>query len=376
MEIVIKEVVTKSDRKKFAQYPNQLFKNCPNYIPPLLSEDIAALSEKNPARDYCDAKYWLAYCEDRIVGRVAAIINRRANEQWNEQKVRFGWFDFIEDINVCKKLLEKVETYGIEHGMTEMHGPMSFTDLDKECWVIKGFDQRQNMSLLYNPPYYVDFIEQLGYKITCEWAQCEMPASQPIPEKVARINKLIMEKYNLRLVKFKSCKEILSYGKSFFDALNDAFSNGKLYGFVPLTEKEVKMYVKMYFSVLDPELVSFVVDENDNVVAFGLSIPDLNHGLRKAKGRLFPFGWFHILRSLRRYDTIDLLLNGVRHDWQKRGIHSIYYSHMNEVAIRKGIKTAYTNPQIVGNEAVKIWSTTYESKEIIRRAVFEKSIIQ
>ena len=376
MEITIKEVLTKNELKKFAEFPNKLFKHCSNYVPSLVSDEMATLSRKNPAHEYCDSKYWLAYSGDKIVGRVAAIINRRANESWNEKKVRFGFFDFIEDINVCKKLIEKVEEFGREYGMTEVHGPMAFTDMDKECWITKGFEERQNLTLLYNLPYYIDFIEQLGFKITCEWAQNKMPASQPIPEKVARINKLIMEKYNLRLLKFKSSKEIMPYAKSFFSALNDAFNSGGLYSFVPLTEKEINIYIKSYFSVLDPKLVSLVVDENNEVVAFGLSIPDLNEGFKKANGKLFPFGWFHILKCLYKYDTIDLLLNGVRSDWQKKGVHSIYYSDMNEVAIANGIKTAYTNPQIIGNEAVKIWSNSYDCEEVIRRAVFAKPIEQ
>jgi hypothetical protein len=374
MEIVIKEVITKSELRTFVEFPNKLFRKCKNYIPSLISDDLSTLSKKNPAHEYCDSKLWMAYIGGRVVGRVAAIINRKANERWNEKKVRFGWFDFVEDINVCSKLLEKVEEFGRENGMTEIHGPMSFTDMDKECWITKGFDERQNMTLLYNLPYYVEFIERLGYGITCEWAQNKMPASQPVPEKVARINSLIMEKYNLRLLKFKSCKEIIPYAKSFFEALNEAFNSGGIYSFVPLSVKEIDIYIKSYFSVLDPKLVSLVVDENDQVVAFGLSIPDLNEGFRKANGHLFPFGWFHILKCLYKYDTIDLLLNGVRPEWQKRGVHSIYYSDMNEVAIKHGIKTAYTNPQIIGNEAVKIWSNNYESEEVIRRAVFGKPL--
>ncbi len=374
MEIVIKEVLTKKDKRKFVEFPNKLFKDCDNYVPSLLSDDLNTLSEKNPAHEYCESKYWLAYSGNKIVGRVAAIINHKANERWNEKKVRFGWFDFIENIDVCQKLLEKVEEFGRQNGMTEIHGPMSFTDMDKECWITKGFDERQNMTLLYNLPYYIDFIERLGYKITCEWAQNKMPASQPVPDKVARINKLIMEKYSLRLLKFNKCKEIIPYAKSFFEALNEAFNSGGIYSFVPLNEKEINIYIKSYFSILDPKLVSMVVDENDQVVAFGLSIPDLNKGFKKANGRLFPFGWFHILKCLYKYDTIDLLLNGVRPDWQKRGVHSIYYSDMNEVAIAHGIKTAYTNPQIIGNEAVKIWSNNYECEEVIRRAVFAKPL--
>jgi len=370
--IIIKEVTKRSDIRAFIRFPNVLFKNVPTYIPPLMGDEMALLTEKNPSLEHCDLKMWLAYRGKEIVGRVAGIINYSVNERWNKKAVRFGWFDFVEDYDVFSQLLDQVVEWGRSKGMTEVEGPFGFTDMDKECWVIEGFDQRQNISTLYNPKYYIDFIQRAGYEIPCTWAQYQIPASQPVPEKVARINELILQKYHLRILKFKSRKEVFPYARKFFYTINSSFSD--LYDFVPLTEKEIDVYINEYFPFINLDFASFVVDEEDNLVAFGLSIPDLNAAYKKANGHLFPFGWIYILRALHKFTDIDLLLNGVHPDWQKRGVHSIYYSQMNINAIKHGVRWAYSNPQIIGNEAQRIWDTTYKSQPLIKRAVFRKMI--
>lgn len=372
MDIKVKEVETRSELKKFIKFPNTLFKNVPTYIPPLISDEIALLTDKNPSLDHCSLKLWLAYRNGEIVGRVAAIINRTVNQVWNKKAVRFGWFDFIEDFDVCKILLDKVIEYGHEHGMNQIEGPFGFTDLDKECWVIDGFENYQNISTLYNPKYYVDFIERLGYSIVCRWQQFKMPASQPIPDKVGRINELILKRYNLKLLKFKKRSEIMPYARKFFLTINASFKD--LYDFVPLTDKEIDNYTKQYFPFVNLQFANFVVDEDDNLVAFGLSIPSLTKAFQKAGGKLFPFGWYHILKALRKFDEIDLLLNGVHPDWQKRGVHSIYYAEMNRNAQLNKVKWAYTNPQILGNEAERVWETTYDTTPLMTRAIFSKEI--
>ena len=371
-EIIVKPVQGRRDLKRFIAFPNRLFAEVPSYIPPLNSDEKKLLTEKNPSLDHCSRELYLAWRDGQVVGRVAAIINRTVNEHWNKKAVRFGWFDFIEDYDVFTALLDKVIDYGRRHGMTEIEGPFGFTDMDKECWVIDHFDARQNLSTLYNPEYYVRFIERAGYEIKCKWQQYSMQANQPVPDKVARLNKIIMEKYHLRLVKVKRRKELIPYARQFFHAINESFKD--LYDFVPMTEKEIDTYIKEYFPFVNLEFVQFVVDENDKLVGFGLSIPDLNAGYKKANGRLFPFGWYHILKALRKFDTIDLLLNGVLPEWQKRGVHSIYYSDMNEAAIRHNVHTGYTNPQIIGNEAVKIWETQYSTTPLMQRAVFGKKL--
>ena len=369
--IVVKEVVSRRDLNKFIAFPNILFKNVPTYVPPLNRDEKALLTDKNPSLEHCDLQMYLAYIDGKVVGRVAAIINHTVNSHWNKKSVRFGWFDFIEDFDVCKALFDKVVEYGKSKGMTEIEGPFGFTDMDKECCVIDGFDARQNLSTLYNPKYYIDYIERLDCKILCRWQQYKMPASQPIPDKVARINQLILERYNLKLLRFKKRKEVYPYARKFFHTLNDSFKD--LYDFVPMTEKEIDVYIKEYFPFINLDFCNFVVDKDDNLVAFGLSIPSLTEAYQKAKGRLFPFGWYHLLRALHKYDTVDLLLNGVHPEWQKRGVHSIYYAEMNRNAIKNNVVWAYTNPQIIGNEAEKIWGT-YQTEPLMQRAVFGKSI--
>ena len=370
--ITIRTVASRRDLKKFIAFPNKLFKDVPSYIPALNFDERNLLTDKNPALEHCSRELFLAERDGMIVGRVAAIIHSSVNEHWNKKSVRFGWFDFIEDYEVFTALLDKVAEYGRTHGMTEIEGPFGFTDMDKECWAIDNFDARQNTSTLYNPEYYVKFIERAGYEIKCKWQQYVMPANQPVPDKVARLNTLIMEKYHLHLVKTKRRKDLIPYAWQFFHAINDSFKD--LYDFVPMTEKEIKVYIDEYFPFVNMDFVQFVVDENDKLVGFGLSIPDLTKAYKKANGRLFPFGWYYILRALKKFDTIDLLLNGVLPEWQKRGVHSIYYSDMNVSAIKHNVHTAYTNPQIIGNEAVKIWETQYNTTPLMQRAVFGKAL--
>lgn len=370
--ILIKEVSGKKQLRQFVKFPNRLFKDVPSYIPCLIFDEINTLTDKNPSLEHSDLRLWLAYRDNKIVGRVAGIINHSVNERWNKKAVRFGWFDFIEDFDVCSALINQVIEWGKSKGMNEIEGPFGFTDMDKECWVIDNFDARQNLTTLYNPEYYIRFVERLGFNIKCRWEQNKLLASQPIPDKVARINQLILEKYNLRILRFKSRKQLYPYADKFFKTLNHAFKD--LYDFVPLTQKEIDNYISQYFPFVNLEFANFVVDKDDNIIAFGLALPDLNKGFKKANGSLFPFGWYHILRSLHHFDTLDLMLNGVHPDWQKRGVHSIYYAEMNHNSIKRNIQDAYTNPQISGNEAAKIWSTQYNTEHLMYRAIFGKPI--
>lgn len=372
--ITIKPVASRRDLNKFIEFPNKLFKDSPTYIPPLHMDEVALLTKKNPSLEHSDLSMWLALRDGKIVGRVAAIINHTVNEVWNKKVVRFGWMDSIEDYEVFKALIDTVIDYGRGKGMTEIEGPMGFTDMDKECWAIDNFDARQNMTLLYNPEYYIRFIERMGFEIICKWQQNKMPASQPIPDKVQRINGLIAEKYKLRTVQLKKRSDVMPYAHKLFETYNHSFKD--LFDFVPLTEKEIKVYVGQYIPFLNLKLVNLVVDEQDNLVAFGVAMPDLNAAYKKANGRLFPFGWYHLLKGVyaKKFDTIDLLLNGVHPDWQKRGVHSIYYAEMNRNTIELGVKHAYTNPQMIGNEAEKIWHTTYDTEMLMTRAVFAKKI--
>ena len=368
--VEIKLVSTKKELKEFIRFPHDLFRGNEYWVPPLDSDEMDTLrKDKNPAFEHCEAEYWLAYKDGRIAGRIAGIINHPANKKWGKF-VRFGWVDFIDDIEVVEALFRTVEEWGKSKGMEKIQGPLGFIDMDNEGMLVEGFDKMPTIANIYNYPYYPQMMVKLGYEGKEDWIQFKMKASQSIPEKMERINNLIKEKYNLKVLSFKKKKELLPYAKPLFNTLNLAFSN--LYGYSELTEKEIDRLVKNYFTFINPELVCIVVDEKDEVVAFGISMPTLSKAFQKAKGKLFPFGFIHILKALKNMDEIDLYLNGVHPDWQKKGVHSLYYVEMNKAFIRNNIKVAITNPQLENNvNAVNVWSN-YENEPYLRRRCYEK----
>ena len=367
MEISIKKVTTKSDLRKFINYPYSLYKGNNYWCPPVRFDEKNTLSRtKNPAFEFCEAEYFLAYRGKEIVGRVAAIINYKANERWNEKLVRFGWIDFIDDLKVTEKLLETVTNWGKEKGMTGIHGPMGFSDMDYEGMLIKGFDEQGTLATIYNYPYYPEHMTLLGFEKAADWLQYEFDVPQEIPEKVERVSKLMQEKYKLHIVDAKKAKDLLPYAAKMFVLLNQAFKD--LYGFTELTQKQIDMYVKAYFGFIRPEFVSLVVDEKDDIVGFGVSMPSLTKALRKANGKLLPFGFIHILRAMKKNNVIDMYLNGVRPDYHGKGVNSLYYNEMHKAYIKHGIRWAISNPQLDDNvKALSIWKNFNGRQHIIRR---------
>lgn len=376
MGIIIKEVTTRRDLKQFVKFPDALFKGQTNYIPPFHKDEMKKFSPvKNPAYKFCEVRLWLAYQDKKIVGRVCGIVNHFANAKWKEHKVRFGWFDFIPDIEVCKSLLQAVAEFGKTHQATVMHGPLGFTNMDKECWMIDNFDAHQNITTLYNPPYYVSYLQELGFHIDCEWQQYRVDIQQSLPESILRVNDIVKRKFGLRILKVKKRKDILPYAVSFFHAFNDSFKD--IYGFIPLPEDEIQVQIKNYFSFLNLDLVEFIIDKQGEVVGFGLGIPEIGQACVKAKGRLFPFGWIHILRALRHFHNVDLVLIGVRPDWQNKGIHAMIMTDMHRTILNNKCQYAYTNPQITDFDAVKMWERHYNFVvPTCRRAILSLHIEQ
>jgi GNAT superfamily N-acetyltransferase len=325
----------------------------------------------NPSFDYCEARYWLARNEKgEIVGRIAGIINNRAIEKWGQRLMRVGWVDFVDDLEVSGALFKTVEQWAKERGMEGTHGPLGFTDLDFEGLLVEGFDKVPTIANIYNYPYYVDHFEKHGFAKVEDWIQYLFNASQPIPEKVERINNLIMEKYGLRVLKFASSREVRPRAKEVFEVLNAAFVN--LYGFVSLTDKEINYYLKNYFGFIKPDFVSFVADSNDKIIGFAISMPSLSRAFQKAKGRLFPFGFIHILKALRKNDLVDLYLTGVHPEWQNKGVHSIFYTDLNKTFISNNIPLAISNPQLESNfHALGVWKN-YDKEFYIRRRCYRK----
>lgn len=372
-KIRIEEVVDKKGFNKFLKFPYKLFKDDKMWVPSLLMDERVTFNKKkNPVFEFCDYKIFLAYRGKEIVGRIVGMLNNRANEIWNQKRMRFGWFDYIDDVEVPDALLKAVENWAKEIGMNEVVGPMGFTDMDKEGMMVEGFDVNCPMACYYNPSYYPPLIEKLGYVKEVDWIQYEIKANQPIPEKVAKVNALIKDKYNLKIAEGLSKRQIIDlYAEKIFKVVNKSFAG--LFGYVPLNDKQLKFYVSQYFTFIDPKLVCFIVDEKDDVVAFGVSMPSFSEALRKGKGKLLPFGWYYLLKALKNYDYIDLYLNGVDPDWQNKGVHSLYYAEMNRRYIQLGAKMAIANPQLETNQASQIWEK-YDSRIAIRRRAYIKEI--
>ena len=374
MAVEIREIRTRKELKRFIEFANDLYKDCPYYCPPLFFDEMNCFTpEKNPALEVSEFRLWMAYRDNKPVGRIAGIINHRANEKWGFKHVRFGWFDFIDDFEVSKALLDTVAAWGKEHGMDALNGPVGFTDFDHEGLLLEGYEYLAPMASLYNYPYYVKHVDAYGLKKEVDWIEMQILPPLDWTERQERLCQVIMQRAKVHPVKVKNARELVRrFGTSYMDIIDQAYQ--RLYNFQPMTERQKNYYKDMYFPILNFDFVSLIVNEKDELVCVGLGMPDISKALRKCGGRLFPFGWYHILKAFRHFDTIDLLLNGVLPEWQKRGVHSIYYCDMNEAAIRYDVHTAYTNPQIIGNEAVKIWETQYNTTPLMQRAVFGKSL--
>ncbi len=371
--IEVKRITSLHDLKRFIAFPHKLYAGNKYWCPPLNFDELNTLrKDKNPAFEYCEADYWIAYRNGSAVGRIAGIINHKANECWNEKLVRFNWIDFIDDIEISRILTETVSDWGKEKGMEGIHGPLGFTDMDPEGMLIEGFEEQSSLAAIYNYPYYPAHMEQLGFSKATDWIQFEIKVPDAIPEKVERLSKIVLDKYHLHLLKHRKAKNIRPYARKLFTMYNESFRD--LYGFAPLTLKQIDIYTKQYFDFIRPEFVSLVLNDQDDIVGFGISMPSLAKALQKCKGKLFPFGFFHVLKALRKNDIIHMYLVGVRPEFQGKGVLALVYHELNKAYIEKGISLALTHPQLEENfKAVSIWKN-YDSRIYIRRRCFIKAI--
>ena len=332
--ITIKKVETKEDLKAFIEFHYDLYEGNEYDVPNLYSDEVNTLSkEKNAAFDFCVANYYLAIRDNKVVGRVAAIINNKANEKWNQKRVRFGWIDFIEDKEVLEALLKAVEDFGKAHGMNEIVGPLGFTDMDPEGMLTWGFDQLGTMPTIYNYDYYPRLLESLpGYEVDNKYVEYKLFVPDTVPEKYAKIAEMIQSRYNLRIKKLTK-KDVFEggYGKKIFELINSTYKD--LYGFSELSEKQIDQYINMYFPFADLSLITLVEDASaDNkLVGIGITLPSLSEALQKCKkGRLFPFGWFHLLRAIKFHKTkiVDLLLMGVLPEYRMKGVNALIFADL------------------------------------------------
>lgn len=376
MAVTVKKVSSRKELKLFAEFQNVLYKGNPYYVPTLASADLDIFDKKkNAAFDFCDADFFLAYKDGKLVGRVAAILNPRAIAKWEKNAVRFGWIDFIDDREVSAALLKAVEDWGRERGTTEIEGPLGFTDFDTEGMLVEGYDQLGTSVTFYHYPYYKEHLEALGYVKATDWLEFRMAIPDTLPEKYERYSKLLLEKYNLRIRKYNR-REIKKYdvGHKLFNLINQTYC--VLYGYSELSERQIDQYVKLYLGLLDLKLVSFIVDEKEDIVSFGVMIPSMSRALQKANGKYLPFGWYHLLKALvfKKTDTIDMLLIAVRPDYRKQGIPALVIYDLHPRLKKMGFKWCESNPELEDNVKVQnLWSI-FDPVQHKRRRVYEKSL--
>ena len=378
--IQIKKVETKKDLKAFIEFHYDLYEGNQYDAPNLYSDELNTLSRnKNAAFDFCEAEYFLALKEGKVVGRVAAIINNKANEKWDKKDVRFGWIDFIDDIEVSKALLKAVEDYGREKGMTSVVGPLGFTDMDPEGMLTWGFDQLGTMATIYNYDYYPKHMEKLGgWEKDNDYVEYRLDVPETAPEKYTKIAEMVEKRYNLHARKLTK-KEIFEggYGKKLFDLINVTYSH--LYGFSELSERQIDQYVKMYFPLADLDLITVVEDGNkDNqLVGLAITIPSLTRALQKChRGRLFPFGWWYLLRAIKFHKTevVDLLLIGVLPEYRSKGANSLVFADLIPRYVKYGFKWGETHVEMETNESVQSqWGpldpTMHKKRRCYRKAI-------
>ena len=377
MTVEIKKVSNKAELKKFIRFNYEFYKDNPYSVPDLYDDMLNTFSpQKNAAFEFCEADYFLAMRDGKIVGRVAAIINHRANETWNKKVVRFGWIDFVDDLDVSRALIDTVKQWGRERGMNEIEGPLGFTDMDAEGMLIDGFDQLSTMATIYNYPYYPEHMNLLGLERSADWVEMKVYIPDAIPEKHKRISAIIAQKYKLHIRKITNRKEIKETGiaHDIFRLINKAYT--PLFNYSQMTERQIDQYVNMYVPVLDLRMVSIVENEQNEIVAVGISMASLSEALQKAKGKLLPFGWFHRLKALKwkRPKMLDLLLVAVRPDYQGKGVNALLFTDLIPVYQELGFEYAETNPELEMNDKVQNQWQYFKTEQHKRRRCFKGSL--
>lgn len=372
--IIIKEVVNKNQLSKFIDFPFRLYQGNKYYVPQLKKDIEDTFSKnKNPAFEFCEAKYWLAYKGNKVVGRIAAIINHAFIEKWKNRYMRFGWMDFEEDEKITKALLEQVEMWAKEKGMTAVHGPLGFTNFDYTGLLIDGFDKLGTFATIYNYPYYPLFIERAGYIKDVDWVEYMIKLPKVVPEKLEKIAAIVQKRNHLRVVNAVTTKDKLSYAKEIFALINSTYAN--LYGTVDLTDKQIEYNTHKYLTFIRADFVSLVLDKNGELAAFGITMPSLSLALQKAKGSLYPFGFIHVLKAFKKNNLADLCLIAVRKDLQGKGVNAILMNELTKSHIKNGIEYAESNPELEENTKVQsIWEY-YETEQHKRRRCYIKNLV-
>lgn len=371
--ISIVPVTGKRMLRQFIQFPLDLYKDCDKWVPAFEDDEYKSLGPDNPSLAFCERELFLAFRGKQLAGRIAAIINHNANKKWKEETVRFGWFDVVDDFEVAKALVDRVIDWGRERGATKVKGPLGFTDMDREGLLVEGFENESPFTVIYNYPYYGEFLERMGFTKDADWTQRFVEFSDQLPP-MMKYADLVEKRYGVRLYQAKNLKQMARRGKEMFHVLNAAFAG--LYEYSKLSDEQIEGYVKQYVPVLNKDMVAFVVNEQDQLVAFTVTMPHISAGVRKAKGRIFPFGWLHILPHLnpRKNHIAEGLLIGVLPEYQTKGAALLMFKYLHENYIKLGIKRLLLNPQLEDNHKVQTLFGDYNPQPYQRRRSYVKEI--
>ena len=376
-KVEIREVTSKAALRRFVNYPNVLYKDVEQFVPAFYSDDLDDWNpKKNPAFAYCEAKCFLAYRDGKIVGRIGAILSHRANETWNTKRMRFSQVDFIDDREVSAALFGAVEDWAREKGMNQVHGPLGFCDLDREGMLVEGFDCRSMFITYYNHPYYLDHLTALGYIKDTDWVENLItlpPRDSETAQKLSRLSEWVLKRKKLHKAPITSRNQVtVKHIEQVFHLVNKAYA--PLYGVVELTENQIRKYARKFLPLVDPRLLSLVMDEQENLVAFGVCVPSMAEALKRCRGRLFPTGWIGILKSMQKNDTLDMLLIAVDPDLQGTGINAVVMDHILEGAAKLGMVYAETGPTLETNDKVQSQWKFFEHRQHKRRRCFMKNL--
>ena len=377
MSVEIKIVPkTKKELRKFVQFGTDLYKGNAYFVPPLKFDEVNTLNPAvNPAFEFCEAEYFMAFRDGKPVGRIGAIINRRVNEKDHKQELRFGFVDFIDDAEVSTALFDAAIAWGKKRGMTEIIGPLGFTDMDCEGMLVEGFDQLSTMATIYNYPYYASHLERMGFEKKTDWVEFKMTVPDAIPEKHLRIGEIVKKKYGLRTVRYNNRKKLVAeVGKPLFHLINEAYAD--LFGYSPLSDRQIDYYIAMYLPIVKFDHISIIKDANDDLIGVGIAIPSMSRALQKSRGKMLPFGWYHLARAifLSKTDTVDLLLVAIKPEYQGKGVNALLFTDLIPTFQKCKYRWAESNPELEVNTKVQSQWQYFETLQHKRRRAFGKQI--
>ncbi len=365
----IQEIKNDDEIKEFLAFQKRLYKGCPYYVPSLSGSEFRMIKE-HPALQFCTMKMWVARRDNEIVGRIAGIVNHKCNEIKEQKRVRFAWFDLIDDVEVARALLETVAQWGKQQGLDTICGPSRFSNMEKQSMLIEGFDHTPPITSDYNYPYYPELMDAVGFEKEVDYVQYRMRVTE-VPERMKHLADVLSKRYNVHLRHFKNRNELKESGKEFFYVLNESYAH--IFNFIPLTEEEIDWAVDENFMIANVKLCSMLEDENGRMVGFAFCLPSLSEAFQKSGGDLFPFGWIEMVRALQKNKTVDMFLTGVLPEYQHSGIHAIYHKQLHENFLERGFEYALASQQLEDNPAIRVWEK-YDSELYFRRRCYKKSI--